>query len=166
METGLHQNWNRDYAPGIGRYIQADPIGLVGGLNVYQYTYNDPFKYIDPSGEIPVVPIIWGGYLRCVARCTARATAWDALTGEIDCWHDTLQDNVKGCAMSCANPLNYFKLTAVKNARQQISKWYSTRKRAKEAARRKGIGSNNWSDAYGKDGNFHDKIMTIRINKM
>ena len=104
--------------------------------------------------------------MRCVARCTACATAWDALTGEIDCWHDTLQDNVKGCAMSCANPLNYFKLTAVKNARQQISKWYSTRKRAKEAARRKGIGSNNWSDAYGKDGNFHDKIMTIRINKM
>ena len=29
-ETGLHQNWNRDYAPGIGRYIQADPIGLIG----------------------------------------------------------------------------------------------------------------------------------------
>ena len=26
-ETGLHQNWNRDYAPGIGRYIQADPLG-------------------------------------------------------------------------------------------------------------------------------------------
>ena len=42
-------------------YILADPIGLVGGLNVYQYTYNDPLKYIDPSGEIPVVPIIWGG---------------------------------------------------------------------------------------------------------
>ena len=31
-ETGLHQNWNRDYAPGIGRYIQADPIGLAGEL--------------------------------------------------------------------------------------------------------------------------------------
>nr|WP_314541338.1 RHS repeat-associated core domain-containing protein [uncultured Ottowia sp.] len=29
-ETGLHQNWNQDYAPGIGRYIQADPIGLIG----------------------------------------------------------------------------------------------------------------------------------------
>ena len=106
-ETGLHQNWNRDYAPGIGRYVQADPIGLAGGVNVYQYAYNDPLEYIDPSGEIPVAPIILG-YLRCVARCTARATAWDALTGEIDCWPDTLQDNVKGCAMSCANPLNWF----------------------------------------------------------
>ena len=31
-ETGLHQNWNRDYAPGIGRYVQADPIGLAGEL--------------------------------------------------------------------------------------------------------------------------------------
>ena len=60
-----------------------------GGLNVYQYAYNDPLVYIDPSGEIPVAPIILG-YLRCVARCTARATAWDALTGEIDCWPDTL----------------------------------------------------------------------------
>ena len=30
-ETGLHQNWNWDYAPGIGRYVQADPIGLAGG---------------------------------------------------------------------------------------------------------------------------------------
>lgn len=71
--------------------------------------------------------------------------------------------------MSYANPLNWFKLTAVKNARQQISKWYSTRKRAKEAARRKGIGSNNrpdGPDAYDKDGHFHDKIMTIRINRI
>ena len=34
-ETGLHQNWNRDYAPGIGRYVQADPLGIFGGMNVY-----------------------------------------------------------------------------------------------------------------------------------
>ena len=29
-ETGLHQNWNRDYAPGIGRYVQADPLDWRG----------------------------------------------------------------------------------------------------------------------------------------
>ena len=51
-ETGLHQNWNRDYAPGIGRYIQADPIGLAGGLNVYQYAYGNPMVYIDTEGRL------------------------------------------------------------------------------------------------------------------
>ena len=27
-ETGLHQNWHRDYMPMIGRYPQTDPLGL------------------------------------------------------------------------------------------------------------------------------------------
>ncbi|MEM7496966.1 MAG: RHS repeat-associated core domain-containing protein, partial [Pseudomonadota bacterium] len=27
-ETGLHQNWHRDYDPRTGRYLQADPLGL------------------------------------------------------------------------------------------------------------------------------------------
>ncbi|MEO1533670.1 MAG: RHS repeat-associated core domain-containing protein, partial [Pseudomonadota bacterium] len=30
-ETGLHQNWHRDYDPRTGRYLQADPLGLVDG---------------------------------------------------------------------------------------------------------------------------------------
>jgi len=25
-ETGLHQNWHRDYKPEVGRYLEADPI--------------------------------------------------------------------------------------------------------------------------------------------
>ena len=49
-ETGLHQNWNRDYAPGIGRYVQADPLGIFGGMNVYQYAYGNPLVYYDPYG--------------------------------------------------------------------------------------------------------------------
>ena len=28
-ESGLHQNWMRDYDPTTGRYIEADPLGLV-----------------------------------------------------------------------------------------------------------------------------------------
>ena len=49
-ETRLHQNWNRDYAPGIGRSIQTDPIGLAGGLNLFFYVINNPVNRIDPMG--------------------------------------------------------------------------------------------------------------------
>lgn len=37
-ETGLHQNWHRDYDPGIGRYLQSDPLGPGGGLLTYPST--------------------------------------------------------------------------------------------------------------------------------
>ena len=31
-ETGYHQNYFRDYDPTTGRYVQADPLGLIPGL--------------------------------------------------------------------------------------------------------------------------------------
>lgn len=48
-ETGLHYNRFRYYDPDVGRYASQDPIGLVGGLNIYQYGFN-PITWIDPSG--------------------------------------------------------------------------------------------------------------------
>ncbi len=49
-ETGLHYNYFRDYDPTTGRYIQSDPIGLVGGLNTYGYVGGNPLSYIDQFG--------------------------------------------------------------------------------------------------------------------
>jgi RHS repeat-associated protein len=53
-ETGLHQNYFRDYDPRTGRYIQGDPIGLRGGLNTYLYARGNPLRYSDASGLAPV----------------------------------------------------------------------------------------------------------------
>ena len=49
--SGLHQNWMRDYDPTTGRYIQADPLGLVDGASVYGYALQNPGLYTDPRGE-------------------------------------------------------------------------------------------------------------------
>ena len=48
-ETGLHYNLFRYYDPQVGRFIVTDPIGLKGGLNLYQYAPN-PLSWIDPLG--------------------------------------------------------------------------------------------------------------------
>ncbi|MFG1173929.1 RHS repeat domain-containing protein [Erwiniaceae bacterium CAU 1747] len=48
-ETGLHYNTFRYYAPEVGRFITPDPVGLNGGINLYQYAPN-PLSWIDPLG--------------------------------------------------------------------------------------------------------------------
>ncbi|EPB5915051.1 TPA: RHS repeat protein, partial [Citrobacter amalonaticus] len=58
-ETGLYYNRHRYYDPAQGRYITQDPIGLMGGLNPYQYPLN-PVQFIDPLGLKDVVAVVWG----------------------------------------------------------------------------------------------------------
>jgi RHS repeat-associated protein len=48
-ETGLHDNRFRSYSPRIGRYLQPDPIGQSGGVNVYAYPAN-PLADVDVLG--------------------------------------------------------------------------------------------------------------------
>jgi RHS repeat-associated protein len=51
-ETGFHYNRYRYYDPDSARYITPDPIGLLGGINAYQYAPN-PIGWIDPLGLRP-----------------------------------------------------------------------------------------------------------------
>lgn len=55
-ETGLHYNWHRDYDPGVGRYVQSDPIGLMGGVGIYSYAIGNPLNHFDVTGTV-----VWDG---------------------------------------------------------------------------------------------------------
>jgi len=55
-ESGLFYNNARSYDPREARYSQADPIGLRGGWNRFEYARGNPFRFVDPSGLD-----VWGG---------------------------------------------------------------------------------------------------------
>jgi RHS repeat-associated protein len=54
-DTGLVRLGARLYDPGIGRWIQPDPVGYASGeTNLYLYAGNDPVNQSDPGGLQPV----------------------------------------------------------------------------------------------------------------
>ena len=48
-ETGLHYNFLRYYEPDARRFMNQDPIGLLGGENLYQFALNVQ-RWNDPKG--------------------------------------------------------------------------------------------------------------------
>ena len=69
-ETGTHYNYFRDFDPGIGRYVQSDPIGLEAGTNTYAYVGGSPLLYVDPRGEAGQLALgcaigAWAGPIGC-----------------------------------------------------------------------------------------------------
>ena len=49
-ETGLHYNFFRYYESDAGRFVNQDPIGLMGGENLYWFAPNAQ-DWVDPLGE-------------------------------------------------------------------------------------------------------------------
>jgi RHS repeat-associated protein len=49
-ESGLVLTLNRTYDAAIGRWLVADPSGMIDGPNLYGYVGNNPTNYLDPLG--------------------------------------------------------------------------------------------------------------------
>jgi RHS repeat-associated protein len=55
--NGLYNFRARMYSPVLGRFMQVDPIGTRGGVNLYAYVGNDPLNLLDPYGLSPDSPL-------------------------------------------------------------------------------------------------------------
>ncbi len=51
-ETELYYVRNRTYSPVLGRWLQRDPIGYAGGINLYEYVGGRAVAAADPEGTL------------------------------------------------------------------------------------------------------------------
>lgn len=62
--TGLVYMQQRYYDPAIGRFLSVDPVtaldnGDMRHFNRYAYAYNNPYKFTDPDGRLPIlIPVV------------------------------------------------------------------------------------------------------------
>jgi len=53
----------RHYYPLLGRWLSIDPAGFMDSRNLYQFNFNNPFRYTDPNGEfVFLIPFFCGAF--------------------------------------------------------------------------------------------------------
>ena len=71
----MRQRW---YSPSLGRFLNPDPIGLLGGSNLYSFVMSAPLRWTDPFGLAPQAPpqsqSITSGFWRGLGSLTPAHT--------------------------------------------------------------------------------------------
>jgi RHS repeat-associated protein len=82
-KTGLSYYGYRFYSPAIGRWINRDPLGEEGGINLYGFVGGNPVTFKDPNGEMPQVLIgaMVGGVIGGVTGIITRQGFWQGFIG-------------------------------------------------------------------------------------
>jgi RHS repeat-associated protein len=81
--TGLYYYRARYYSPSLQRFISEDPIGVLGGVNVYAYASNNPISFVDPSGLDSFGDFV-GGVIKAIhpfAHIPGDRSPWAPIAG-------------------------------------------------------------------------------------
>lgn len=97
-------NYYRTYDPATGRYLESDPIGLLGGMNTYGYVGANPLAYFDPFGLEPFAEGFWDNYLNY--NLYGPADVWNKIGGNLI---KTYGPYSNCCAARVSYGLNYGK---------------------------------------------------------
>jgi len=113
----------RIYSPTLGRFLQPDPIGFAGGMNVYDGMAGDPTNRTDSTGLLPKKPLATCTGTRITSGCGAGGVA-DSMSGSTtagvggrvsrDYFGYTYE-----CVKFCGTPAPQVEGTIVVNAPQQ-----------------------------------------------
>jgi RHS repeat-associated protein len=115
-EDLLSYNYARDYDPTLGRYPEADPTGLAGGLNLFGYVRQNPVERVDRFGlededadearaeaEDANQVLRDVAYNNYVAQILALEPNNQNLTGVESVGHQTTEEDVQRAADELAN---------------------------------------------------------------
>ncbi|MGE4287010.1 MAG: RHS repeat-associated core domain-containing protein, partial [Phycisphaerae bacterium] len=67
-ESGLYYYRARMYNPGLGRFLQSDPMGYIDTVNPYAYCANNLVNFVDPGGKFLITGLVilgveYGAYM-------------------------------------------------------------------------------------------------------
>ena len=87
----------RVYDPETGVFLSKDPIGILGGLNTYQYAYSDPVNHRDPKGLYTGIDDGGAAIIGALIGLGSQGVS-DLITGELSSWQDYTSSAVGGAA--------------------------------------------------------------------
>jgi RHS repeat-associated protein len=96
---------SRYYDQETGRWTQEDPIGVAGGVNLYQYAGNNPIMFTDPFGlcvPVSVCPhLVWHGLRTAVGGAVAMYRAYQGLRASDPATRPEGTDRYYHCSGNC-----------------------------------------------------------------